>query len=205
MTRMSADERRAALVEAAIRVMAREGVAKATTRAIVAEADMRLGFFHYCFNSKEELLLQVLDGINERNTRAATQNIDPQRTLRETVKASIDAYWAHVESNPGEHQVTYELTQYVLRDPTLAKVARKQYDNYATAATTVLETISAATRMEWTVHLPTLARFLHNTLDGATLNWIIDRDTHKARAVLDQLTNYLVASARRKQANRRTG
>jgi AcrR family transcriptional regulator len=193
---MSADERRKELVEAAIRVMARDGVAKATTRAIVAEADMRLGFFHYCFSSKEELLLQVLDAINQRNARAAIEHIDAGRSLRETVKASIDAYWAHVESNPGEHQVTYELTQHVLREPALAAVARKQYENYAAVATSVLETIAAATRMEWTVPLPVLARFLHNTLDGATLNWIVDRDTDKAHAVLAQLTEYLVASAR---------
>ncbi|SDI22298.1 DNA-binding transcriptional regulator YbjK [Actinokineospora alba] len=204
MTRMSADERRTALVEAAIRVMARDGVAKATTRAIVAEADMRLGFFHYCFDSKEALLLQVLDAINQRNARVATEHVEAGKNLRDTVKASVDAYWAHVESNPGEHQVTYELTQYVLREPALATVARKQYENYALVATSVLETIAAATKMEWTVPLPILARFLHNTLDGITLNWIVDRDTEKARAVLDQVTDYLVASARRPRAPRKT-
>lgn len=196
MARMSANERREALVEAAIRVMARDGVAKATTRAIVAEADMRLGFFHYCFSSKEELLLQVLDAINQRNARAATEHLDAGLPLRETITASIDAYWAHVENNPGEHQVTYELTQHVLREPALAAVARRQYENYALVAATVLETIAAATKMEWTVPVPVLARFLHNTLDGATLNWIVDRDTKKAHAVLTQLTEYLVTSAR---------
>ena len=36
MARMSAGERRAALIEAALRVVSREGLAQATTRAIVA-------------------------------------------------------------------------------------------------------------------------------------------------------------------------
>ena len=49
VARIPADERRQQLVEAAIRVMARDSVAQATTRAIVGEAGMPLGVFHYCF------------------------------------------------------------------------------------------------------------------------------------------------------------
>ncbi|XIE77716.1 hypothetical protein AB6O49_04510 [Streptomyces sp. SBR177] len=40
MARQSADVRREQLVEAAIRVMIRDGVAKATTRAVVGEAGL---------------------------------------------------------------------------------------------------------------------------------------------------------------------
>ena len=51
MPRIAVDARRELLVEAAIRVMARDGVAKATTRSIVAEAGMALAAFHYSFRS----------------------------------------------------------------------------------------------------------------------------------------------------------
>ncbi len=57
MSRMNVDERRARLVEAAIQVMSREGVSHATTRAIVTEAVMTTGAFHYSIFSKEELVL----------------------------------------------------------------------------------------------------------------------------------------------------
>ena len=64
VTRMSVDQRRSLLIEAAINVMARDGVANVGTRAIVAEADMTIGVFHYCFRSKDELVVEVLRSIN---------------------------------------------------------------------------------------------------------------------------------------------
>ena len=56
MPRLAVAERRAALVEAALRVMVRGGLAAGTTRAIVAEAGMSLASFHYAFSSRDELL-----------------------------------------------------------------------------------------------------------------------------------------------------
>ena len=55
MTRIPAAERRAALIDAALRVVSRNGLAQATTRAIVAEAGMSLASFHYAFESRDEL------------------------------------------------------------------------------------------------------------------------------------------------------
>ena len=60
MARMPLAQRRQQLVDAAIAVLTREGVPKATTRAIVAEADTSLSVFHYCFDSKQELLDAVI-------------------------------------------------------------------------------------------------------------------------------------------------
>ncbi|GAA1721102.1 hypothetical protein GCM10009765_81660 [Fodinicola feengrottensis] len=197
MARVSADERRQDLVAAAIRVLARDGVAKASTRAIVAEAAMPLGFFHYCFRSKQELFMQVIGTINERNRRAAIDAVRPHRSLPDTLRESLRAYWRLVEENPGEHQITYELTQYALRDPELAEVARKQYEGYLEAAIDFLEVAAAAARMEWTVPLRVLARSLRNMLDGVTLAWIVDRDNGEATAVLDHFAVQLAASARR--------
>ena len=200
MARVSADVRRQELVEAAIRVMARDGVAKATTRAIVAEADMHLGFFHYCFRSKEELLLQVIDTINERNIRAVLDVVQPRKGVAETLRASVRAYWELVEKNPGEHQVTYELTQFALRRPGLEEIARKQYDGYLDAATRLLEAVAEALKVEWTVPVPVLARMTHVVIDGATLAWVVDRDSEKTVAVLDQMVDYLAGCARRRKA-----
>ena len=200
MARMPADVRRQELVEAAIRVMARDGVAKATTRAIVAEAGMNLASFHYCFHSKEALLVEVIDTINGRNVRAALDVVGPRRGVGETVRASIRAYWDLVEKNPGEHQVTYELTQYALRSPGLESVARKQYDGYVAASIQFLEAIAEAARVEWTVPVPVLARMVHSVIDGATLAWVVDRETELTLLVLDQFADYLTRCSRRRTA-----
>lgn len=157
---------------------------------------MQLGFFHYCFRSKQELLLQVIAIINDRNMRAVLEHIKPHRDLRETLKASVRAYWANVEENPGEHQVTYELTQYALRSPGLAEVARKQYENYLASSTEFLIAIAEAAGHEWIVPLPVLARQVQIMIDGATLAWIVDPDSEATRAVFDQVCEQLLASAR---------
>jgi AcrR family transcriptional regulator len=196
MAHVPADVRRQELVEAAIRVMARDGIAKATTRAIVAEAGMNLGFFHYCFRSKEELLVAVIAAINDQNQQAAMAVVTPHRGLRETLVASFQAYWDGVERNPGEHQVTYELTQYALRQPGLAEVARVQYDSYLQGMVQYLEAAAAANDMEWTRSVAMLAHYAHSVLDGVTLAWVIDRDSKAADAVLREAAEHIAGLAR---------
>ena len=69
VTRIPAAERRSALIEAALRVVARNGLAQATTRAIVAEAGMSLASFHYVFDSRDELIDELITTVDR--SRAA--------------------------------------------------------------------------------------------------------------------------------------
>lgn len=45
-----------AFIESAVRVVARDGLDKATTKAIAAEADLSEAYIYRCFESKEALL-----------------------------------------------------------------------------------------------------------------------------------------------------
>ncbi|MDN5821519.1 MAG: TetR family transcriptional regulator, partial [Brachybacterium sp.] len=56
MARTPVEERRRALIVAAFRVVASQGLSAASTRAIVAEAGMSLASFHYAFESRDELI-----------------------------------------------------------------------------------------------------------------------------------------------------
>ncbi|WP_279106988.1 TetR/AcrR family transcriptional regulator [Gordonia paraffinivorans] len=58
---ISADVRRRLLMDAAMTVMKREGIAAASTRAICQEAGMAHGVFHYCFRSKYELFAALIE------------------------------------------------------------------------------------------------------------------------------------------------
>src|SRR5690242_10724264 len=103
VARMSAAERRTLLVEAAIAVMARDGVAHTTTRAIVAEAGMQIGVFHYCFRSKEELVLEVMRTISTRAFEAVAEVLTRTDDPAELIQRSVAAYWEHIEQDPLEH------------------------------------------------------------------------------------------------------
>jgi AcrR family transcriptional regulator len=201
MVRRSADERREELIEAAISVMIREGVAKATTRAIVAEAGLPLGAFHYCFRSKEELLSSVVERILQgalapavaAGTEAAGGAGAP---VADVVRGTLRAYWSRIQATPDEHMLTYELTQYALRQPGLSEVARNQYRRYLAVNAESLATMARLAGFEWTVPLPVLARYGFALLDGLTLNWLIDRDDEAAGAALDEYAAYLISAAK---------
>lgn len=200
MPRRSAEESRENLVDAAIRVMVRDGVAAASTRAIVAEAGLPLGAFHYCFRSKAELLHSVIETIMAKTlpptvTDGAAPEGDGRRDPAAVIGGSIDAYWRRIQAEPDEQMVTYELTQYALRHPELADVARAQYRQYRDVFREYLETIASVADVRWKVDVAVLARYGFGVMDGLTLNWLIDRDDAQARAALDEFAGYLIAAA----------
>lgn len=60
MAHVPTSERRIQLIEAASRVIGREGVGGATTRAIAREAGVPQATIHYVFGSKEQLFFELL-------------------------------------------------------------------------------------------------------------------------------------------------
>ncbi|MFG2028620.1 TetR/AcrR family transcriptional regulator [Streptomyces sp. NPDC048825] len=185
MARMAAKDRREELIAAAIRVMVRDGVTKATTRAIVGEADMPLGVFHYCFNSREELLQEVITRLTDSSvTKARDVFAAEGDDLGTRVTKTLFTFWEGVELSPGEHQVGYELTHYALRQAGFEKLARRQYDHYLEVHQEFLVKAAESAGIRWTVPLPVLARYLNAVLDGVTLCWLADRNSEHSREVL---------------------
>jgi AcrR family transcriptional regulator len=187
MPRMPLAQRRQQLVDAAIAVLTREGVPGATTRAIVAEAGTSLSVFHYCFDSKQELLDAVIKSLVGTNVDLAEATFEAGATRRQQIRSGLEAYWSHVTANPDTHLLTYELTQYCLRTPGYAAVARQQYDHYAHAFLTVLDALGA----ESAVPSEVISRYLSATIDGLTLDWLVRRDDRCARQVLDLLARHI--------------
>ena len=130
MTRMTAAERRALLVEAAIVVMSRDGVARTTTRAVVAEAGMQIGVFHYCFRSKDELILEVMHTIGRRSLSAVAEVLARSTDTAELLRLASRAFWTHIEAHPLERLLVFELTHYALRQPGQEEAAAAQYAGY---------------------------------------------------------------------------
>ncbi|MFE5075643.1 TetR/AcrR family transcriptional regulator [Streptomyces halstedii] len=199
MSRMAAGERRERLVDAAIAVMVREGVSAATTRAIVAEADMSLGSFHYCFRSKEELLGEVIEVITGHTLERALSEVVGEGELEERLRRGMRAYWQHVVEEPDEHRLTYELTQYAARQSGLAVVAERQYQTYLAANTRLIEALTDAEgkRLEWDAPVPVLARYVTAVLDGVTLLYLNEGNAAAAGEALDLVALHVAGLARR--------
>ncbi|MFJ1969598.1 TetR/AcrR family transcriptional regulator [Streptomyces sp. NPDC087903] len=193
---MAASDRRAELLEAAIRVMARDGVAKATTRAIVSEAGMTLGAFHYCFASRAQMLELVTETLTERYVAEVRGLFAPHKDIRDSVLDSLHAFWKGFEANPGEHQMSYELTQYALRTPGLENVAKRQYEIFLAAFASLLELAAENAGIQWTQPVPVLARYVQSLIDGLNMTWLVDRNSEHSKAVLEMLADHLLQHAR---------
>ncbi|MEU6256846.1 TetR/AcrR family transcriptional regulator [Streptomyces sp. NPDC047043] len=124
------------LVEAAIRVIGREGVAAATTRKIAEEAGVPQGTVHYWFADKNELLQDVVRSIVERLEKSvATGDLPDGGTTAEDLRVGLSAAWAVVAGDePGVQLGYYELTALALRNPSMRELARHQYRSYRDVA-----------------------------------------------------------------------
>ncbi|KUO05318.1 TetR/AcrR family transcriptional regulator [Streptomyces caeruleatus] len=191
MARLPSAERRRQLTEAAIRAMSRDGVPRTTTRSIAAEAGVSLSVFHYCFDSKQELVESVITALTEHSVTRVKDAIRPRATFEETVRAGFQAYWDHVRAHPDEHMLTYELTQYALRQPGFEHLARRQYELYAETYAELIDQLRQTMGLRLRAPVPVLARYLAAMTDGLTLNYLVLGDDAAWTAILDTVTAHI--------------
>lgn len=198
MARIPSSERRALLIRAALRVIARHGVSGATTRAIVAEADMSLASFHYAFRSHSEMMTELIQYVVAGQTAAVLAVIPSGTDVRTALTAGFHAFLDYVIGDPGHEQVMQELLQHALRTPGLEQLARDQYDRYRSAVSALLSEAAESAGVSWSIPVDEVARLAVTITDGVTLGWLADRDTDGARRTLtfgaDALARLVVAS-----------
>ena len=186
MARMSSVDRRHEIVQAALRVIAANGVSGATTRAIVAEAGMSLASFHYAFTSRDEMMRELVAYVVESETVAAFSALRFGTDIRTSIRDSLTAYFElAVVADPGHEQVMFELMQYALRTPGIEHLAREQYDRYRAAVSGLLETGAENAGIRWSLPVEDVARLVVTISDGLTLGWLADRDTAAAMRVIE--------------------
>ena len=195
MTRIPAAERRAALIDAALRVVSRKGLAQATTRAIVAEADMSLASFHYAFESRDELVDELITTVIGREQQAVLPDPITGQTLREILEEGLLRYLEHLRADPEHEQAMLELTQYALRSPERHPLAAAQYARYAELAAEALELAAKQSGARWLSPVDRVARVLVAFTDGLTLTWLVERDDDAARAVVAAAADALTRMA----------
>lgn len=193
---MAATERREVLAQAALAVIAREGVHAATTRAIVAEAGMPLASFHYAVASREELLRDVVELVVGSQDSAAFSTLElDARDIRSAIRGVLGSNLDILRADPVRQQALFELTQYALRTPTLHDFPVAQYGVYRGLAARLLEAGAARYRVRWNVPISDLAALAVALSDGATLSWLATRDDAAAETLLDLAADAIAAHA----------
>lgn len=195
MTRLPIDRRRSELVDAALRVIDRNGIRGATTRAIVAEADMPLGSFHYVFRSRDAMLRELIAVVVDQERRVASDAVRAGVDIRATVRSALQAYFDLVVADPSREQAMFELLHYALRTEGLADLPAAQYRSYRSAALELLQVGAERAGVRWTMPLEDVARLVVTLTDGLTLGWLADRDDAAAGRVMDAAADALAALA----------
>ena len=204
MTRIPAADRRSALVRAALRVVADRGVAQATTRAIVAEAGMSLASFHYAFQSRDELMVELIRYVVDEEAtavlpEASIEDADRQgerESLRQILRDGLQRYADHVSRDPLREKAMLELTQNALRSPELHHLAVAQYERYHALAAEALDSAARRSCSVWTRPVGEVARLLVSLTDGLTIAWLVDRDDSATAKLLDVTADSVAALGR---------
>ncbi|MFB7027275.1 MULTISPECIES: TetR/AcrR family transcriptional regulator [unclassified Streptomyces] len=169
-------DRRERIVDAALRVVGRSGIAGLSHRTVAAEADVPLGSTTYHFASLDELLVAALRRANENfghRLRERSARVGPDADLA-AVLARFLGEWLGGERTGVE--LEYELYLAALRRPALRPVAAE----WTEAVTAVL-----APRTD-----PATARALVALVDGVCLQVLLTGgayDEEYARAMLGRI------------------
>lgn len=198
MVRIPVPDRRTALVQAAVRVIARDGVAAATTRRIVAEAGMSLASFHYVFESRDALMAQLVETVvagEQADIAPVFDDAAPPQDLRAAIRAGLQHYFDGVRAEPDREKAMFELTQWAMREPGFEPLARRQYQHYYALAQQTAAVAARLTGTAWIRPLPEVAGILVALTDGMTLAWLATGDDAAAAATMEFAADALAALA----------
>lgn len=193
MTRKPASVRRQDLVEAGLRVIAREGMHGATVRAIVAEAGVPLATFHYVFASRDEMIGEAYAYIAEVPGTGAA--LPDDATVRDVVRASFLRWFERFLEHPEYELAIMEIMAYCSRTPSLSHLPGEVQAHYLDAVGELLEHV----REQLGVTAPAMptreaASLVLHATDGLTYAWLRTRDSEAALRWIDGVVPMLAAA-----------
>jgi len=195
MAYVRASDRRRQFVDAARSVLAREGVAGTTLRAVAAEAQVSLGTLYYIFPAKEQMITAVLEDVREE-VAAVFEAADVDAGLGHAIRHALESYWKQlVVGDPHLALMRHELFAYALRTPGQEHLARWQIEDYTRIVAQCCQQAASNAGEVCAVPFDTLARAMVGGVMGTVLEYLSDPDTPRSQRDLDTLIDMLVALA----------
>jgi len=130
MARRTLEARRQHFIDAAIQVVANEGVARATTRRIAEVANVPLAGLHYCFKTKEELFEAIVESSTAGGLDWAGRDVKPGMGLRRAAEVILRGHMNWMLENLSMVQAQFELTHWALRSPDYKHLAQREGQAY---------------------------------------------------------------------------
>ena len=167
-SRLTSEDRRAALEEAALACMARGGIQEFTIDKVCKQAGVSRGLITHHFQSKDGLLVAVYAKMYAKSMAA----IAAPRPGKPRIVAMIDASFAPDMFSREALNIWLTLWGEIANNPVLQAEHRRQYAGYVTDVTAALDQIT--TERALTVDCATLARAFIALVDGLGLQRCIE-------------------------------
>ncbi|MCJ2185836.1 TetR/AcrR family transcriptional regulator [Novosphingobium beihaiensis] len=180
MRSANSENKRRTIIEAAISVVAREGVHGTTTRKIAAAAHINLATLHYHFKNKDAVLLNMLSHIVETARNSLMIALDAQETLEQRIASMLNMIWSEVRRNPDEQITLYNLTLYALSAKGQDWLAKRKYENYLQLYRDGLANAADVANGSNKADIDALANFMFTSNVGIILQWLATQDAERA-------------------------
>lgn len=182
MAHLPAEERRRQIIEAAVRVIGREGVAGATTRRIADEAKANLGTLHYTFRGKEDLFDSVFTYCWEVTGEVFEEVIVEGSGMESAATAVLDRYAALALADPALLAAQYHLLTWSFTTEVGREIADRTYRGMDELVVRALD--RGRSDDEPTGNELAIARMIIALLDGVCLRYLVSRSETDLRDAL---------------------
>ena len=181
------------IIDAAIRVLARQGYAKTSLLEIAKEAGMSKGALHYHYPTKEALIHAVLEtACNAVQTRTM-QAWSPSDNPFEALRKSLEEIWATRAERSDEALVVADLLALSLYDETLRPKLAEFYELGAQQIRAYLEQNLLPLGLEPRISLDILPRIVIGLLDGLVMQAFVDPDALSPNEVVDAVQTIAIS------------
>lgn len=195
MAHVSAAQRRPQLIKAAIELMAREGVAAGSTRAIAAELGVAQATVHYTFGTKEDLYRAVIQHLTQEMESQVRQAAPVDAGFEETVGVLACALWRTVRDQSSSFQLLNELTMFALRSPHLRETCETHNLGVLNMTSELVSDTAERTGRQLAQPAKTVARFFLAGFDGLALQHLTRPDDEEELSCLQALISATLALA----------
>ena len=195
MQRIALEDRRTALLAAALHVIGREGMGAASTRTIAAEAGMPTASFHYVFASHDAMVEQLVATVLDAQAEAVSTSVEAADTLRGFVEGALQGWLDRASAEPDAEVALHEIVAWSRSSPGRRHLAEVVYARYTAAVEAFMQAAEARFGVRWRIPAGDVARFVLVLTDGVAARWLVDRDAAAARTALALGADALLALA----------
>jgi AcrR family transcriptional regulator len=176
------EDRRADLIRAAYRVMARKGVHRVPLQQIAVEAGVSKGLLIYHFQTKDGLVLAALEWVLESTEARIRERLAGSSDPAAAISTVVDAVWIGPEANRDYFRFYLDGVEHQARSP--------EFDEFADKAASIMNSfyreliVAGVAGGMLDVEDPTAAAIqMRAVIEGMFLQWIQTADWRASHGI----------------------